>query len=236
MRSVIGIFLLLIPFCGIAQEAPRAWLSTGPSLLSYTGDLNHYQQVNAGYSLGILLNRKEKWNGRINLSFGRLNGEDRLLNIPPGTLAPNDYFRTSFFALNYSLHYNMVKTDTWQVYLSQGIGIFRFTPKNADGEDLSEKPDTRAPGETFRNLTVMLPTMAGAGYTFPTGFGAGLETGWYNVLSDYLDNVSELGENGTDNIFSVRISLLVPLDLLFPDHPAQSSGQAVHTTPPRTSW
>ena len=214
-RSILYGMLLfvLITFELKAQESTGAWILTGVEIPSYTGDLNRYAQFNSALALGLRLNHKENLNGQFGIMIGTIKGDDRNLNIPPSADAPNRFFSTSLLEVSYQLHYYLVKKEHWGFYISQGAGILRFNPQDSEGNNLSDLSNTRAEGETYRNISLSLPTKVGGYYLFQNQFGLNLEAGWHNPLTDYLDNISDLGESGLDNILFIRINLMVPVSL-----------------------
>jgi hypothetical protein len=59
----------------------------------------------------------------------------------------------------------------------------------------------------------MLPTQVGAIYLLPNQWGIGIQAGLLNPLTDYLDNIKELGNrSGNDNVMQTRLLLYVPLN------------------------
>jgi len=193
-------------------QAPKKWIHTGISLNSYKGDLSQYDGYSAAFHAGIQFNKKKRLNGGFKLGFGSVTGENRNFSVEnQADKAPNKFFKTTFFYLNYDLHVNLIKKDRYVVYLSQGFGFIRFTPKNQFDENLVDQPETRADNETYRNSAVMLPTKVGAMYFLPNYFGIGVEAGFMGTATDYLDNISEFGsEEGNDNILAYRFSFYIP--------------------------
>jgi hypothetical protein len=212
MRFILTLTLLL-PTLLFAQQ-PNMYLHIGPSVVSYKGDMGDFEKLNAAFHIGLQLNKKKRVNGNFNIGFGEISDDftpSSLANVA-GAPAPNDYFKTKLFYLNYDLHINIIKKEKWIVYLSQGIGFVRFTPKNGLGENLQDNTQTRAAGEDYRNSAVMLPTSLGVIYFLPNNFGIGFQSGFYNTSTDYLDNISEFGSSGNDNILAFRLALYAPLN------------------------
>ncbi|MEP2770840.1 MAG: hypothetical protein ABJH05_01740 [Fulvivirga sp.] len=208
----LGILLpLLLAAAFVHAQLPQKWVHTGISMVSYKGDLSEYDQYSAAFHVGIQFNKKKRLNGGFNLGFGSVSGENRTFTTTVPDKTPNRFFKSTYFYANYDLHINLIKKDNYIVYLSQGIGFIRFTPTDQFGEDLLEQNNTRADNETYRNASIMLPTKLGAMYYLPNDFGIGLQAGFYGTMTDYLDNISELGESGNDNILEYRMSLYVPL-------------------------
>ncbi|MEQ8924384.1 MAG: outer membrane beta-barrel protein [Fulvivirga sp.] len=191
-------------------------LETGGSLFSYSGDMGSFDQAGGGFHVGIRLNKKRKLNGSFQLILGSVSDDDPE-QAPPtqgGTVTPNRYFKTTFFGVNYALNYHFIKNERWWVYISQGIGFLRFTPKDASGQSLVNATNTREDGEDYRNTTAFLPTSIGAIFYLSNKVGLGVSLSALNTATDYLDNISELGESGNDNIFQARFSLIIPIRLV----------------------
>lgn len=208
--------LIVLLFCslGLVAQDTELWLHTGVSMNAYKGDLSSYDQYTSAFHVGAQLNRKLRVNGNVNIGFGFINGENRNFTFESEQLplpSPNRFFKTTFFYVNYDLHYNIIKKKNIIVYLSQGIGVMRFTPEDDDGNNLSEQQATREDGETYRKETLMLPTNIGAIYLFPNQFGISVQAGLYNTLTDYLDNISNLGDSKKDNILAFRFAFFVPV-------------------------
>ncbi|MCU0444454.1 MAG: hypothetical protein MUE85_06000 [Microscillaceae bacterium] len=190
-------------------------LELGISGNAYRGDLSNYQKWSACYHAGIRFNRSRLINSRLGISFGFITGENRFYDFPGGT--PNNFFRSSVFSLDYELHINLIKRPTFSVYLAQGIGLFRFQVRNDEGEDLFNRLDSRADGETFANNVFFLPTGIGANYFLKNGYGIGLQANILNTQTDYLDNISEWGlQNGNDNVLRFKFYIYAPLKIIPP--------------------
>lgn len=197
-----------------AQDQPDLWLHTGVSMNAYKGDLSGYAKYTAAFHAGVQLNKKKRLNGAVNIGIGSLNGENRDFSFksnqsPPPQ--PSKFFRTSFFYVNYDLHYNILKKKNIILYVSQGIGIIHFSPKDADGNSLPDQHITREAQESYRKEALKLPTNIGAIYLLPNQYGISLQAGLYNTLTDYLDNIAALGNRKNDNIFAVRFAFFVPV-------------------------
>ena len=191
-------------------------VSAGVSANAYRGDLNsRLEKWSNIFHLGFRFNPSKKLNGSANLGIGFITGENfnyifESTNIP--TPNPNRFFRTNVTTVNYELNYNFLEWKNFTFFISQGIGLLRFNPKDEFFDDFQDQPDTRAPNETFANITLMLPTQLGFLYLFPNDFGLNFQVGLMNSFTDYLDNISDWGnKDGGDNIVSMRFSFLVPI-------------------------
>ncbi|MEL7003243.1 MAG: hypothetical protein AAFN93_10985 [Bacteroidota bacterium] len=210
------LFLLISLIIGMQVSAQEAelFVNAGPVLTKYNGELGSFDNSSGGIQIGLQFNKKEKLNGSLNFGFGAVSGED--INFGPQAQVstepnPNNFFKSNFIFFHYELHYNFIKKDNYQIYFSQGAGVFRFNPRNDLDEDLQDLTETRNEGEAYRNATIMLPTSIGATYFLPNDYGIGLQTGFYNTITKYLDNIGELGDNSNDNVLFVKLSVYAPL-------------------------
>ncbi|MBX2843935.1 MAG: hypothetical protein KTR26_19340 [Flammeovirgaceae bacterium] len=193
---------------------PKVLLDFGFSANAYKGDLNNsYSKWNGFVHLGVKLNRKKRLNSQFEVSFGNLKGQNIFLNgNENNTQKANRFFSTDIFSLNYNLYINIIKKENFSVYLSQGVGFMKFLPKDEEGNDLIQEIETRAQNEDYNTNAFQLPSNLGVIYIFKPGFGLGYQMGLVNPLTDYLDNISQLGENsGNDNIFRVKFSFYAPI-------------------------
>ena len=106
----------------------------------------------------------------------------------------------------------MLKKERYILYLSQGLGLLRYKPEDDLGRPLQERYESRPLNETYGNSTIMLPSKLGALYLLPNQWGIGLEAGYLNPLTDYLDNISQWGnKEGNDNVLQFQLRVYVPL-------------------------
>ncbi len=193
----------------------KRFIEVGVGGNSYRGDLQAgYEKFSSGFHLGMQWMKKKRLNGAINLQIGNVNGQNpdyKYTGITEKT-TPNKYFKTSIFTAHYEVQLNLIKRQRFRIFISQGIGILRFKPKDDQREDLSGQLPTRAEGETYGTIALILPTQAGAQYFLPNGLGVGLKMGWYNPQTDYIDNISQWGnKSGNDKLFNFRFSVMVPV-------------------------
>lgn len=223
MKKTIIIVFLTLCFLKLAAQSPTLFLTPGISANAYSGDLSGIDKWTNAFHLGVKLNQKKRLNGSLNLSFGRWNGQN--VNYLPPTInnqvpTPNTFFNTSFVTFNYSLNYNIIKKDNFVLFISQGFGLLRYNPKDQFDKDLQDQPATRLDNESYGNTTIFLPTMLGVIYFLPNHYGLGLQSGYLNSQSDYLDNISGWGiKSGNDNAFQIRLTIYAPLSFnsLTPD-------------------
>jgi len=218
----LAVSLLLLCNVGISQRikwqrlTPTKMLEIGFTGNAYNGDLGSaYQKWGAGASLSLLLNEKEKLNGGISLSYHSFSGQTISFEpfpINEEDVYPNTFFRSNSIAASYNLRYHFIKSDHIHLYLAQGVGLLRFSSKDSAGNNLQDRLLTRNFDESYSSTTFILPTSVGCVFLLRNGYGLGLQASIQNVFSDYIDNISQLGEKpGSDNIISIKAAFYVPL-------------------------
>lgn len=197
------------------RPKPVRFLELGVSANSYKGDLSGYEKWTACYHGAIRFNEAKRLNSRIGFGYGFVTGDNRAYKFPAGK--PNIFFRSSIFFLSYEAHYNFIKTPSFMLYASAGLGICNYQPKNELGEKLVDLLETRDLDEAYGRTGFMIPIGSGATYLLKNGYGVGVHASWLNVQTDYLDNISVWGtRTGNDNVLSVRFYVYAPLQLIMP--------------------
>lgn len=198
----------------------RSYIVIGGSAQSYRGNLsNSYRTWQPGLHVGIQLNRKRIWNGQFTAAIGTVSGSDPfyLANLDRSkvpTANPNNFFNTSFFTAQYQLQLNLFNRPSFRAYVYQGVGFMSYTVRDAEGNDLANIRSTRASGENLSTNGFLLPMGIGANYFLDNGWGLGLNLGWVNPMTEYIDNINQ-ASNSTqrDNLLQYRFHLLVPFTL-----------------------
>lgn len=219
--GLVAFLILLLAQPAFCQDSLRTqkvtrFVEIGVSANAYRGDLAlKYQKWSSLVHAGLQLNFKKRFNSHLNVSVGTLTGQN-LTYVHSGedtlTPSPNQFFKTSVITANYDLQLNLLKHNGWTVFVSQGIGIIRFEPKNADNQPLQNDFTTRPTSETYNNVSLMLPTQLGVHYVFNNGYGVGVQSGWLNQQTDYVDNISQWGNREKkDNVLWVRFAFMVPV-------------------------
>lgn len=207
-------FISLCCFTSLRAQQPVSLVFGGFSMNQYLGDLQSpYAKYTGAFSLGVQLNRNKRLNGSIELSYGHITGQDSDYTFTGDEQAsPNRFFSSTLFAAHYNLHLNIVRRENFSLYLSQGLGLLRYMPEDGLGRRLQERYNTRAANENYSNSSIMLPSNVGMMYLLPNQWGLGLQAGYLNPLTDYLDNISQWGNrSGNDNVLRLRFAVYVPL-------------------------
>jgi hypothetical protein len=207
----------LLSFSSMAQNSmPQRFLEFGFNTNSYKGDLSHsYSQWANGINIGILNNKKKRFNGHFGLFIGKAVAQNPNYFYDDGSNpqpTPNNFASIFMIALDYDLHLNLYKKKNLIVYIYQGIGALRFASYDADHQLLSNQLNTRAQNESYTNTTFVLPNGIGVLYVTKPGFGFGFQAGWLNSTTHYLDNISQWGDRKkNDNVLTYRLNFYIPL-------------------------
>ncbi|UXP30613.1 outer membrane beta-barrel protein [Reichenbachiella agarivorans] len=223
-NSILHITLLLLLAASLQAQDSTTHVKKQKALLLGLGSSHYRGDLGDGYAggrmlvaVGLELNRNKRLNGNFVLNFGSIQGNELDYQYDDGSgspTTPNETFSTNYFSFNFEVHYNLIHKENWRVYVSQGIGLMRYVPKDEDLNELMDQTDTRALNETYRNLTFILPTQIGFKYYLNNGYGVGMQGGFTNTLTDYLDNISAWGnKKGNDNILTIRVQLSIPIPL-----------------------
>ncbi|MCS7020100.1 MAG: hypothetical protein RMJ87_13685 [Cytophagales bacterium] len=195
-------------------------MALGTSMIAYNGELSQYNTFSAMFH-GKLIQTRNRWlNPAVEFGGGKLTANNVRYTSETGT--PNRSFNTSFFHLSAQLQLNLIKKPHQCLYLSQGIGMMRFSPQDDRNNALLKRPETRANEETYSNFALLLPTAIGGTYQFPNHWGIGMEVGLLNTRTDYLDNISLLGDPSTkDNVLRIQFAVIAPLSYDLPERNAE---------------
>lgn len=219
LRTLLFFCCILLP--GLVEAADslkvrKKQLVAGFQAVAYRGSLqDSYLRWTPAYQFGLRFEKKKQINGMLSVSFGKFIGENILYKLPASadpSLLPVNRFTTRFFSLHYEAQLLLFSYHGFKLYASQGIGIYRFTVSDNNGTNLRDRDRTRAKGEDYRELTLCLPTQLGFRYTFSNRLAVGIQAGWTNVQSRYLDNMDQLSDNQTrDNMAQWRFQVYYPL-------------------------
>lgn len=223
VKLIMKIFSLFLIFLAsnwqaFGQEDSLSFparLSAGISHNTYRGDLgDSYQSGSLAVHLSYIFGHSKKLHGGLHAAAGSFSGYELSGTSPDfeAEALPNTYFSTTFFSIHYGLQYDIIRRERWLLYVNQGLGLMRFTPEDEFGNALPDLPETRAEGESYGSAAAILPTQVGIDYFLPNLLGIGLKFGWLNTTTDYLDNISLLGDNsGNDNVLQVLLQVHIPL-------------------------
>jgi hypothetical protein len=189
----------------------------GFSAIAYKGSLESgYNRWTPAYHAGILLEKRKFFSSFIGLGFGSYIADDRSYRLPARadqTLQPVPAIEGSFFTLHYEARLTLFRYKSLRIQACQGIGLFRFTVRDRNGNNLSDKPKSRAAGEFYSQNSFFFPSSLMLHYSFPNRIGLGFQAGWFNTVTSYLDNMNQLSlNNNGDNLAAFRFHFFLPLN------------------------
>ncbi len=219
MKRIVNIALLLLLCASVAAQQPaQKPLRLGIGLMgtSYVGDLNTqggaWERFSPGACLSLQFASDHLLSPQLNAGFGRFVAQNRDLQAVEG-VQPNTFVQTPFFFVDLRLKARFLREAMVHPYLSAGIGLLGYTPKDADGNNLIDNFATRQDGETFGSMTAGLPLSAGAELRVSPILMVGLEYTYRITTSDYLDNIGLVGlRDGKDKLQALLLTLYVTFD------------------------
>lgn len=213
MKFSLIFILSILSLNSFAQEK-HLQLSLGLSPTAYKGDLNsRYSHFGFGWNTSLDIINNKFASSSIQISAGSFTGQEIIGQLSQQSTNPYTYyFKTSFFSFNYALNFNFIRTKHFHLSLSPGIGLFRFTSKDKNGDKLLEKPSTRGKDESYSPSTFILPVSITGKYILNNNISIQVGIKWLNPQSDYIDNVSTFGSNTrNDKVIQYQFSVGVPL-------------------------
>ena len=220
-HSIAFVLLLMLTVNLSAQGPSPKPLRLGIGLLAagYAGDLtvnsHPFERFSAGASLSLQFASEKLISPQLNGGFGKFSAQDRDIAAVEG-VQPNTFVETPFFFVDLRIKARFLRETGFNPYISAGIGMLGFTPRDGMGNSLLDNYSTRQEGETYGSITANFPLSAGFEVKLGPILLVGLEYTYRVTTTDYLDNISALGQKeGNDNLQSILLSLGLTFD---PDH------------------
>lgn len=221
MRQLFLTLLAIVCLCASAQ-AQRKPLKMGIGLLgaAYMGDMNQngtelykfYPGINSSFEFAS----HRRLVPQLALGYGKFVAQNRDLGVVDG-IRLNTFVETTFFFGDFRLKYRFRKDRKVIPYLSAGFGILNYTPRDVEGNGLSDNISTRPDGEIYSSLAGTLPLSAGCEFKLSPLLSVSVEATHRRTGSDYLDNIGTLGaRKGKDHLNTAAITMHLTFD---PEHP-----------------
>ena len=228
MKKFFAISLLLLLGCALwAQQPAQKPLRLGLGLMghTYVGDLNSqggsWERFSAGANLSLQFASDRLLSPQLNAGFGKFIAQDRDIAAVDG-VQPNTFVQTTFFCVDLRLKARFLREAPVHPYLSAGVGLVGFTPRDTDGFNLIDNFGSRNAGETFGSMTAGFPLSTGIEMRMSSILHLGLEYTYRPTVSDYLDNIGQLGpRTGKDKLQALLLTLYITFD---PDAASSNGG------------
>lgn len=205
-------------FCCLLLLGPSLWaqqalqVGLGLNSFSYLGDLafdGGVRRFHPGLDISLQAANSKAFRLQTRFGFGKFveqldNGffpiEDDIL--------PNTFVETDILYVDLNFTYHFLKRKAIQPFVSAGLGLLFFTPKDRLGNPLGENIFTRRETEVYGSNTLSFPFYGGLKYKLNRAVQLEVAYLYRLSLSDYLDNIGELGTHaGNDAIQGVRIGM-----------------------------
>ncbi|WP_188467875.1 hypothetical protein [Marivirga lumbricoides] len=169
-----------------------------------------YQKPSFNTAASFHFNKNKRLNISLWLNVGEVVSENReVIFLDQSEFQINDYASTSYQSLHAEPTLHIFKKEKWGLYIAQGFGFFRYETYDENNQKLADQLNSRAPGETVSNFTVILPSSLGGYYFLPNKFGIHGRVSIWNTQTDYLDNISSFGNpDNNDNIINLQLSII----------------------------
>jgi opacity protein-like surface antigen len=214
--TIIAGMLIVAQIAFAQPDQPPLRLGLGLMGTSYVGDLNTNSQplerFYPGANLSLQFASAKLLSPQLNAGFGKFTAQDRDLTAVDG-VQPNKFVQTGFFYVDLRLKARFLREKGLHPYLSAGIGMLGYTPKDASGFNLIDNFATRADGETYGSISASFPLSTGLELRLSPILMLGLEYTYRATTTDYLDNIGQLGlRNGKDKLQTLMLSLYATFD------------------------
>lgn len=213
---IITICSIILIIGNANAQIKKLFVELGVSANSYKGSLNEgFGNYASSYHLGVRFCKKKILNGRINLSYGNIDGQTNtvsFINNNGKIIYPLNYFNTSLFTVNYEAIFNIWSKKKYLIYLGAGAGIMRFDVKDENGNSLVNNLKSRDSDEDYSNITTYFPVFIGFNYIMKNDVRIGFQTQLLNPMTDYLDNTKNWSPNVTgDNVLALKFFMAAPI-------------------------
>lgn len=216
MRCAILLLVLvglLLTRSAQAQQAP-VYLELGAGANAYRGDLGErYRSWKGLVHAGLQFNGPKRVNASVNLAIGSLVGQALNYQVAGDpTATPNTFFESGYFSIHLAVQYNILRKEQYLLYLSQGLGLFRFDSKDELDQPLLDQIATRPETELYNTTSLILPTALGFTWFLPNRMALDGKLQLLNTQTDFIDNLGLWGNRaGNDQVMQTTVSLLIPL-------------------------
>ncbi len=188
----------------------------GLNIVAYKGSLqDSYKRWTPALQAGLSVGVRKNINLTFGLTFGQFIGEDRNYRLPAtadASLSPVNRFKTNFISLGAEFQFKALEYKGFKLFGSLGLGLFNFSPKDFEGNELVNRTRTRNRSEDYGQNAIQFPIQMVAQYWFNPKLGIGFQGGWLNVNSRHLDNMDKLANNSRgDNVAVFRFQVLAGL-------------------------
>lgn len=186
---------------------------------TYVGDLSDnymkFNRIYPGFNLSLQSNLRNKGflQPQLNVGYGAVAEQADsfpYLNVQNPNVKYITYIYTPFYYGDARLRLRLFNKTWFRPYLSSGVGLYLFSPQDADGNLLVEAPKTRPRNEVYNTYALNIPLSVGFDVSLNKLVGLGIAYTYRNIFTDYTDNISQLGRReGNDQVHQLQLSMYV---------------------------
>ncbi len=203
-KKIFSLFLLIFSFTILVAQDFHLTVFAGIS--NYQGDLQPkyftFKQANAAIGFGGLYEINEKLYLRANVSFGKVQGDDKRYSR---NTSRNLSFSSPIIDFHLGAEYDILNSyeRTFVPFVFAGLSVFNFNPSTQDSAGLGlvflRPLGTEGQGfngtNKYKLTQLALPFGGGIKYAVSDNVKIRLEMGFRKTFTDYLDDVSTVYAN-----------------------------------------
>ena len=112
----------------------------------------------------IIPERDKLIQSSLEMNIGQVTGENiDYYSATYPEYEPNTFFQTNFASFSINIRAYIYRKNNLKIYLGQGFGAIRFTPKDFNNNNLIDSLSSRHSNDDFNsNLAIILPRTIGA--------------------------------------------------------------------------
>jgi len=196
------LIVVLLAVNGQAQNSAKRDFEVGTfvGFSHYNGDLNPWLQFGSGinnFAGGVALrkNMNRRYALRLNLFYGKVQGEDALINSEYQNKR-NLQFSSTVFEASTQIEFNFLPFDAldrksiFTPYVFIGFGMFRFNPVAQLQSNSYELIPLNTENQKYSRVQPVIPFGTGIKLKLSHRILTSFEWGVRKTFTDYLDDVS----------------------------------------------
>ena len=185
-------------------------LGLGLNSFSYLGDLTFdggARRFHPGVDISLQAANSKAFRIQTRFGFGKFVEQlDNGFFQSEDDILPNSFVETDILYVDLNFTYHFFKRKVIQPFVSAGLGLLFFTPKDQLGNPLGENIFTRRAEEVYGSNTLSFPLYGGLEFKLNQTIQLEIAYLYRLSLTDYLDNIGELGTHvGNDAIQGLRL-------------------------------
>lgn len=214
----------------------RLGLTGGIGLSSYYGDLcDSYSCMKFRPNLGIgaMLRMNDNWGVKTDINYVRLYSDDCWEQRNFNFRSFNFEFLTAGYYQYFPYERFHHRRKPWNVYGFLGLGITYFNSKGEFNGEWVALRKLQTEGKKYSSVTFMIPFGGGVSFTLNKKWELITEIGYRKTFTDYLDDVSGQGGDGSSNGWQPLTSFSDPVAAALSNKTGMGDGYWEQTTQPR---